>query len=95
MEAKDRIKDIIDIQNEMGNVRKHFKNFSSPTSMDGCMYLLLEINNKMDNIIKLNLYKETVEVLKKKLEDDFGVDEATIKTLKNKRELINKIVEVM
>lgn len=47
------IKQIVDIQNDMGAVRQAFNNYSVPTAFDGMMYLILEQNKKLDKIIEL------------------------------------------
>jgi|JTFN01.1.fsa_nt_gb hypothetical protein len=92
---KDRVDEIYELVNEMGKVRDRFGNYKTPADIDGIIYCQLETNSKLDMLIKMGLYNQTVEALKTKLKDELGVEDEVIKTLKNKKELVSKIMEVM
>lgn len=86
---------IVNLVKEGGDIKsKHMLYGSSPEDYAFLMFQY-RIEQKLNTLIKLDLYKLTNDALKSRLKDDFGVEDEVIKGLKNKKELVDKIVEVM
>ena len=60
----------------------------------GTFVVLYDINSKIDKLLKKDFYNQTNEEIKSKLKD-MGLEDKQIKELKNKKELVDKLVELM
>ena len=86
---------IIDLVRKGGDLKSEHKMYGSSSEDYAFLMFQYRIEQKLNTLIKLDLYKLTNDALKSRLKDDFGVEDEVIKGLKNKKELVDKIIEVM
>lgn len=94
-ELTDIDKSIIKTMDESAKIQAYYNNFKNPMEFTAMLTYLYKIDKNIQAMLKKDFYSLTNEALKKKLKEDFGVDEEVIKELKNKKELVDKIIEVM
>lgn len=82
------------LQGLPSQVRGEMMDFKNPIDLMGMLVTLIDINEKIDKLLKKDFYNLTNDELKAKLKD-MGLDEKSIKELKNKKEMVDKFVELM
>ena len=87
-------KDIINNMEKSVNIQAHYNNFKNPLEFACTLTYLDTLNKKVDVLIKKDFYKSTNDELKKQLEE-IGVEKEVIGKLKTKKELVDKIIEVI
>lgn len=88
-------KDVVEfLQGLPSQVRAELRDYKNPIDLMGILVSSLRIEEKIDKLIKKDFYNLTNDEIKGKLKD-MGLDEKTIKELKNKKEMVDKLVELM
>ena len=82
------------LQGLPSQVRGELRDYKNPIDLMGILVTLIDINEKTDKLLKKDFYNLTNDELKTKLKD-MGLDDKSIKELKNKKEMVDKFVELM
>lgn len=90
----DKVKLVEYLQGIPTEVRGALRDYKNPIDLMGTFVVLYDINSKIDKLLKKDFYNQTNEEIKSKLKD-MGLEDKQIKELKNKKELVDKLVELM